>query len=66
MWIGIDTMENIMNISQKIKNGSAKKKRVSSWHFISVLWNDGWLSNYFQDSLIQNEQINFPDFQNEN
>ena len=23
MWIGIDTIENIMHISQKIKNGSA-------------------------------------------
>ena len=66
MWIGIDTIENIMNISQKIKNGSAKKKKVYSWHFISVLWNDDWLSNYFQDSLIHNEQIIFPDFQKEN
>lgn len=27
MWIGIDIIENIMNISQKIKNGSAKKKK---------------------------------------
>ena len=39
------------------------KSLLLTFYFSFMKW---WLSNYFQDSLIHNEQIIFPDFQKEN